>query len=122
MLADKAFWYDWQWLEAAAHFERAAALDANNLTRMAWFWAAMGHRGRADEYTERALRADPLSLEALTTAQVMHLMARRFDASLTLGERMHELAPDYSEAWRWRALTLVHLGRLEEAVQVGETA
>lgn len=102
-------------------YERSLALNANcsqALTLRGWALATAGRLEEAVETLFQPLRLSPLDPEAFFTMTALgwtYLVAGRFDEAVkwtacALGER-----PDFAPALRFHAVSLVGLGRLDEA-------
>jgi TolB-like protein/tetratricopeptide (TPR) repeat protein len=117
---------DWNVAGAEREAERAVALNANDID-------ALIHRGvlravlrrdrqGAHEDALRALRVDPLAMNAMTWATWILVFIRKFDEAAALARRTLEVFPDSVQP-RW-ALGVVHQaqGRPVEAREAWESA
>ena len=79
-----ALYYDWNWAEAEAAFERAIALNPSYSVGHQWYANYLTARGRFDEAVaamRRAQEVDPLSLIASAALGWVHFYQRDYDAS-----------------------------------------
>ncbi|MHC2332949.1 tetratricopeptide repeat protein [Bradyrhizobium sp. USDA 4454] len=81
------------------------------------------YRGELDaarENFERALRINPLDPRNYFLIQglgIVLFFERKFSEALSLFDRSIELAPSARVTWRYKAATLAHLGRSEDALK-----
>lgn len=79
------------------------------------FLIAMGRVAEANRAIELARRLDPASRSIATTAAVVQFLQGKCEAALAgLGEVI-ALAPEFAEAYLWRASVLLETGRFQEA-------
>lgn len=87
-------------------------------TNSAFGYLYRGELEAARRYFERALRINPLDPRNYFIIQGLGLASfyeKKFEEALPLLIRSTELAPTARITWRYRAATLGHLGRVEEA-------
>ena len=106
---------------ALEYAERALRLHPNSAfvcTNCAYAFVLSGDFERAGNTFERALRINPLDPRNYFIFQGLGQVAffeRNFEKALGLLTRANELAPSMRVAWRYKAATLVHLGRVKDA-------
>jgi serine/threonine-protein kinase len=117
-LADTAFYWEWDWSKAESLFTRALTLDANEpdvLASYAMFKCSTRDFESGIRLADRAVSIDPLNPTVHLRAAIVQYLARRHEMVFATCERMKELAPDFAEGYRWKGLSLLALGRAEEA-------
>jgi adenylate cyclase len=102
-------------------YEKAISLNPNH----AWAVGALGglccNDGRPDEAIaalNKAMRAsphDPLMWIWMLWVAATHFYARDFQAAVEVADRLIRFRPDKSNAYRFKAAALGHLGQLDEA-------
>ena len=106
--------------EAERMYRKAMELNPNYALPHHWYAIALEVEGRVDEALveiEKAIQLDPLSAIALVTRRRMLTETGQHAAALTAYERERALGPDQPGAGRGhRALSLLQLGRIDEAV------
>ena len=106
---------------ALEYAERAMRLHPNSAfvcTNCGFAFTLSGDFERARNAFERALRINPLDPRNYFIFQGLGMVAfyeRHFDKALALLTRSNDLAPLMRVAWRYKAATLVHLGRIKDA-------
>jgi adenylate cyclase len=106
-----------------SEYERAIGLNPNH----AWAVGALGglyaNDGRPDEALaalRKAMRAsphDPLMWIWMLWVAATHFYAGDFSAAVDAANRLIRFRPDKSNAYRFKAAALGHLGQIEEAKQ-----
>ncbi len=112
--------YDWDWDEAEAAFNRANSLGCGcqePLVKHAFYLAG---RGRHDEAISNALKArelDPISLIVNTHLGIQYWWARRFDDATKQIKRTLELDAYFPPARTLLGWLYLQTGRVDEAVK-----
>jgi serine/threonine-protein kinase len=117
-LAEINLFHDWEWAAAERGFEKAVALkpqDPGMLIWLSFFHAMLGNFETALPLGERAAEMDPLSLWIQGAFGIELYLARRFEDAILLFEKMIELEPGNSEAYRWGGRSKRLLDRRDEA-------
>jgi serine/threonine-protein kinase len=125
ILGHNALHYHYDWAASTRHFDRALALGPSHPVALSWtsfYSASIGRFTEATAESRRAVTLDPLNLTAGIIDLFVHHFARRWNEVIVLSERMAEVDPNFSEAYRIRSYALMKLGRLEEAHSAAETA
>jgi adenylate cyclase len=95
-----SFTYDWDWLAAEKHFERALALNPSPSTaHYPWYSIYLGTLGRSNEAlgeAKRALELDPVSpvINHILAEELYY--ARRFDEAIEQCLKTLEMDPSFS--------------------------
>ncbi len=91
----------WDWGEVERHYERAIALDPNDVTTLRFYSFYLAYTGRPVEampIAEEACRLDPVSPNARMNLGVTLLMAGRVDDAVRQFEETLELDSNFSLA------------------------
>ena len=115
-----ALYYDWNWAEAEAAFERAIALNPSYSVAHQWYANYLTARGRFDEAgaaMRRAQEVDPLSLIASAALGWVHFYQRDYDAAVAQCRRTLELNPRFELAHLWAGWAHEAAGRYADAVR-----
>src|SRR6266550_7076692 len=95
--------YDFDFLTAEHHFQRAIELNPGYATAHQWYAHCLGYSYRLDQSLERvrlALDLDPLSLNVNTTYVGVLWFQRKFDYGIDQCKRALELSPNFA-ILRW---------------------
>jgi TolB-like protein/Tfp pilus assembly protein PilF len=95
--------YDFDFLKAEQHFQRAIELNPGYVTAHQWYAHCLGYTYRLDHSLERvrlALDIDPLSINVNTTYVGVLWFQRRFDYAIDQCRRILELSPNFATL-RW---------------------
>jgi serine/threonine-protein kinase len=125
VLAETAFMFEWDWAKAEPLYRRALALDPNDSDTLATYGMYLVSTRRVDEgvrLSTQALALDPLNPMQLLRGMICTYLARRFDETLALCDRVIERMPEFPESYRWQGLSLLALGRVEESIAAGRLA
>ena len=115
----------WDWGEVERHYERAIALDPNDVTTLRFYSFYLAYTGRPAEalpIAEQACRLDPVSPNARMNLGVMLLMAGRVDDAVRQFEETLELDPNFSLAHVMLGLAYARKGMPERAVAAAQKA
>jgi DNA-binding winged helix-turn-helix (wHTH) protein/TolB-like protein/tetratricopeptide (TPR) repeat protein len=115
-----ALYYDWNWSEAEAAFERAIAFNPSYSVGHQWYANYLTARGRFDAAVvamRRAQEVDPLSLIASAALGWVHFYQRDYDAAVEQCRRTLELNADFELAHLWAGWAHESAGRYVEAVK-----
>lgn len=115
-----ALYYDWNWREAEAAFERAIALNPSYSVAHQWYANYLTARGRFDEAVaamRRAQEVDPLSLIASAALGWVHFYKRDYDAAVEQCRRTLQLNPRFELAYLWAGWAHEAAGRHADAVR-----
>jgi TolB-like protein/Tfp pilus assembly protein PilF len=113
------FLYDWKWAEAEREFLDAIELDPGYAATYQWYGVFLAAMNRPDEAIDRirqAVSRDPLSLSMNENLGWAYYVARRYPEAIGQFEATLELDPEFGQALRYLGLTLLQLGRHEEAL------
>jgi TolB-like protein/Tfp pilus assembly protein PilF len=108
--------YDFDFLTAEHHFQRAIELNPGYATAHQWYAHCLGYSYRLDQSLERvrlALDLDPLSLNVNTTYVGVLWFQRKFDRAIEQCQKILELAPNFA-ILRWLLANLLQAKGLHE--------
>jgi TolB-like protein/Tfp pilus assembly protein PilF len=108
--------YDFDFLTAEHHFQRAIELNPGYATAHQWYAHCLGYSYRLDQSLERvklALDLDPLSLNVNTTYVGVLWFQRKFDRATEQCQKILELAPNFA-ILRWLLANLFQAKGLHE--------
>ena len=108
--------YDFDFLTAEHHFQRAIELNPGYATAHQWYAHSLGYSYRLDQSLERvrlALDLDPLSLNVNTTYVGVLWFQRKFDRAIEQCQKILELAPNFA-ILRWLLANLFQAKGLHE--------
>ena len=108
--------YDFDFLTAEHHFQRAIELNPGYATAHQWYAHCLGYSYRLDQSLERvrlALDLDPLSLNVNTTYVGVLWFQRKFDRAIEQCQKILELAPNFA-ILRWLLANLFQAKDLHE--------
>jgi TolB-like protein/lipoprotein NlpI len=111
--------HDWDWSAAERSFRRALELAPGNalvLHQAGLFEASMGRFDYGIELTRRAVEQDPLSAGAYFFLGIEFALAERFGEALAAFNKSLELGPQRAATRSWLAVTLLYLGRGDDAL------
>jgi TolB-like protein/Tfp pilus assembly protein PilF len=119
ILADVAFYYEWNWARAESLFDRALELNpsvAATQYHYAWFLALFNRLDEAIAAHKRARDLDPL--RALNTAWLGQLYnyAGRYDEAIIEARKALELNPKFTPSFRVLRKAYSAKGAHEEAI------
>ena len=113
-----AFYYDWDWATAEAHFREAIRLEPRSSKAHQWYANFLTGMGRFDE-AEREMRAatelEPLSLIANAALCWVWYHAARFDDAVRQCSGTLELDSTFMLAHLWRGWAWTGVGRWDSA-------
>ncbi|MBE3133864.1 MAG: tetratricopeptide repeat protein, partial [Acidobacteria bacterium] len=125
LLAWIAFFYDWNWPEAARGFARALELNPNLAEayhRYAILLMAERRFDDALELSRKALDLDPLSPRISANRGLILFCARRYDEAIRQARQALELAPQYALAHIYIGSSHAMQGRYGQAFQAYRAA
>jgi TolB-like protein/lipoprotein NlpI len=111
--------HDWDWSAAERSFRRALELAPGNalvLHQAGLFEASMGRFDYGIELTRRAVEQDPLSAGAYFFLGIEFALGERFAEALSALRKSLELAPERAATRSWLGVTLLYLGRGDDAL------
>ena len=104
VLANVAFSYEWDFKAAEQEFQRAFALEPNNVTAHQWyahFCMARNRMAQAREENARTLDLDPVSPLFNTVRAEILYHERQYDAAIAQAQHTIEEYPTYWPAYLW---------------------
>ncbi|MCU0247592.1 MAG: tetratricopeptide repeat protein, partial [Bryobacter sp.] len=116
--------FEWQWSEAEALFERAIR-GARYATAHHWYAGLLTARGRftdAISQMQRALRLDPLNLDINTSLGMIYSAAREYERAVGQYRKTIELDRHYCDVWTELGITSTRLRRFDDAFAAFESA
>jgi serine/threonine-protein kinase len=119
-LAGAYAFFDWNWAGAEREFLRAIQLNPDSAPAHHWYasvhLAAMGRFEEALAEELRAKELEPLSLIINTNLGWISYHAREFEKAAAYCREAIDLEPRFTPAHFYYGLTLVQLGRVDEAI------
>ena len=122
-LAEKHFYYDWDWAKAEAAFKRAlerVPSDAHCYQLYAWFLTAMRRWDEARERIGRSLELEPLSPSVYLTASNIEYFAGCHSRAIDHCRRALEFSPEHPLALSQMGWSFLQTGDFESALAVME--
>ena len=114
----------WRWEEGDKALQRGAELQGGREFPTAVIEALVRHGRFAEALAaaERALKLDPLSINAQIASGNAHRAAGRYDRAIAEFRRVLEMFPGHTQAHFNIGITFVAMGRLEDAIRELELA
>jgi TolB-like protein/cytochrome c-type biogenesis protein CcmH/NrfG len=104
VLANVSFTYEWDFKTAEQEFQKAFALDPNNLTAHQWYahyCMALNRMAQAEEENGRTLDLDPVSpLFNVVRAEILY-HERKYDEAIVQAQHAIEQNPKYWPPYIW---------------------
>ena len=125
VLSNVTLWYDWDRDATIKLIDRALQLKPSDPLAhscLAYYLATTGRLNEAVVRATYAAELDPLGSFAQSNRAIVNYLARHFAETVAACDTILELAPNYSEAYRWRALSQFHLAQWQEAFASIEAA
>ena len=91
------------------------------MARYSTYMAATGKNAEAISAIRRALQLDPLNPTIHRTAGLVYYVARQYENAISASNRALALAPDHWNAKSQIGMSLIYLGRVDEAIKACET-
>ena len=110
--------WDWDFPAAEREFKRALEINPGYVNAHHWYsheLIALGRTGDSHEESETALDLDPTDVVINEHMAWHHMMAREYDRSIPQANKAIELDPNFVQAHRVLALSLLYFGRAKEA-------
>jgi len=115
-MADKLFYFDWDFEGARAEWERALELDPGSASirhDLAAYWGASGRHAEALRLVGEALKLDPLAPDVLSDVGWYSYFARRYDDAIERSVQTLRTSPHFFYAER--CITLASMMRGDPA-------
>jgi len=125
VLANTSLWYDWDRPATKRLLDQSLELkpsDSLAISCYGFYYASLGRFEEAITRARYALEIDPLGPWARSNMAITCYLARRFEEAVERCRAIIELSPNYSEAYRWMALSQFHLGHWAEGFAAMERA
>ena len=110
--------WDWDFAAAEREFKRALEINPSYVNALHWYsheLIALGRVAESHEESEAALALDPIDVVINEHMAWHHMMAREYDRSIPQANKAIELDPNFVQAHRVLALSLLYSGRGKEA-------
>jgi len=120
VLANVAFYNEWDWPTAEREYKRAMELSPNYATAHHWYGEGLSAMGRFDESFaeyQHALDLDPLSLAISTDLGRAYYVARQYDRAIEHLKKVEEMDPNYVRTHYYLATAYEEKGMFEEAME-----
>ena len=118
LLSYVSLWWDRDPGACERHFLRALALEPHHTESLLMSGHFCNVRGRRDEAraaTALALQVDPIGISTRLGAVINCYLAGEYVQALTIADALLADVPEFTEGMRFRAMTLVAMGRMAEA-------
>lgn len=115
--------YDWDWYAAEREYLQAIRTKPDYALAYIWYGVYLAITGRFEESLLEMKKAQALDpLEPLISAMVgwSHYIARRFDMSIELLNKIIETDPNFSSAYWYQAGNYLAVHKVEEALHVSQ--
>jgi DNA-binding winged helix-turn-helix (wHTH) protein/Flp pilus assembly protein TadD len=112
-------YFDWDWADAEADFQRAIALDPNYAPSREWYSIFLLAAGRPEDgfrEIQLARQPDPLSLPVNTDLGFHYYYTGRYGEAVKQLNFVLELNKEFPPAHLWLGRTYQELGRLNDAL------
>jgi len=112
-------YFDWNWADAEADFQRAISLDPNYAPSHQWYSIFLLAAGRPEDgfrEIQLARQPDPLSLPVNTDLGFHYYYTGRYGEAVKQLKFVLELNKDFPAAHLWLGRTYQELGRLNDAL------
>ncbi len=125
-LLGREFMFEWNFEAAQRELRLAEALNPNGehvLESLTGYYMSFGWPPeRAIEYARKGRDRDPLNPWAAIHVSQAHWHAQQYEEALRELDRVFEIDPDFWLAHVWKAMTLMDLGRPQEALLAARRA
>jgi eukaryotic-like serine/threonine-protein kinase len=114
-----SFTFDWNWMAAEKHFQRALALNRSYVMNHGFYALYHGSLGRSEEAlaeARSALDLDPVSPAASHILSVQLYLAREFDQAIQQCRWTLEMEPNYAVAYAVLGQAYLSKGLCREAL------
>lgn len=118
-LAEIALFYEWDWAQAEAYYQRAIELNPNYSSALHWYAWFLMTQGRFDEAAAKIKQAQNLDPGSLTLNTVLGLpfyYQRQYDQAIEQFKQTLEMDPNFAQASYYLATALTHKGLHDEAI------
>ena len=112
-------YFDWDWADAEAEFQRAIALDPNYAPSHEWYSIFLLAAGRSEDgfrEIQLARQTDPLSLPVNSDLGFHYYYTGRYGEAVKQLKFVLELNKDFPPAHLWLGRAYQELGRLDDAL------
>jgi TolB-like protein/Tfp pilus assembly protein PilF len=120
VLANIAFYFEWDWPTAEREYKRAIELSPNYATTYHWYGETLANMGKFDEsfaMYQKAVELDPVSLAIATDQGRAYYLARRFDRAIEILKRVEEIDPSYQRTYFYLSTVYEEKGMFPEAIE-----
>ncbi|HRI05078.1 MAG TPA: tetratricopeptide repeat protein [Pyrinomonadaceae bacterium] len=119
VLANVAFYYEWDFSRAETEFKKAIELSPNYPTAHHWYGESLAALGRFDESNgeyAKAAEFDPVSMAILTDQGMAFIYARQFDRAIEHFKKLLAIDPNYVRTHYYLATAYEAKGLFQEAI------
>jgi TolB-like protein/Tfp pilus assembly protein PilF len=120
VLANVAFYYEWDWDTADREFKRSLELNPNYATAYHWYGETLASRGRFEESNAayaRAVELDPVSMAIATDQGLAYFFARQYDRAIEHFKKLIEIEPSYARTHVYLSGTYEEKGMFPESIE-----
>ena len=124
VLANVAFYFDWDWPTSEREFRRAIELSPNYATAHHWFGEVLSAMGRFDEsFAEyrKATELDPISPAISSDLAMAYYNSRQYDRAIDHLKKLIELNPGFVRSYFYLANIYEETGKFPEAIETRRT-
>jgi TolB-like protein/class 3 adenylate cyclase/Tfp pilus assembly protein PilF len=122
-LAHYYFWVEWNWDAALAEYQKEMALGSPpDIFHPQYLAFIEGNFDAALTEARAIIASDPLNIELLRTLAELYSLAGRLEEARAVLNKILELNPAYSEAYRLTGVTYLYEGNFDEALNYFEKA
>ena len=120
VLANIAFYFEWDRVTAEREYKRAIELSPNYATTYHWYGETLANLGKFEEsfaMYQKAVELDPVSLAIATDHGRAYYLARQYDRAIEILKKVEEIDPSYQRTYFYLSAVYETKGMLAEAIE-----
>ena len=120
VLANIAFYFEWDWPTTEREYKRAIELSPNYATTYHWYGETLAGMGKFDEsfaMYQKAVDLDPVSLAIATDHGRAYFLARQYDRAIEILTKVIEIDPTYQRTYFYLSTVYEEKGMFAEAIE-----